>query len=148
MINQKEFTARIQMLIDHYQLSSSAFAENIGVQRSAISHIMSGRNKPSLDFIMKVLKAFPEVEIHWLLNGKGNPPGSFQSNVEADSIMPSAEQNQPAPSLFPEASGEVSQEQPIRIPSLPEKAVQDPSKKISRIIICYSDHSFEEYTPG
>ena len=57
--------------MDYYNESASSFAEKIGVQRSSISHILSGRNKPSLDFVLKVLSSFPEVELYWLLNGKG-----------------------------------------------------------------------------
>ena len=48
-------------------LSASAFADKIEVQRSSISHILSGRNKPSLEFIQKVLTAFPKVSSDWLL---------------------------------------------------------------------------------
>jgi transcriptional regulator with XRE-family HTH domain len=74
MINNEAFTKRLQKVIDFYDESASSFAEKIGVQRSSISHILSGRNKPSLDFIMKVLSSCPEVELYWLLNGKGTFP--------------------------------------------------------------------------
>lgn len=52
--------------------SSSQFAEEIGVQPSGISHIISGRNKPSLDFIMKMLEKYPFLSTEWLLFGKGD----------------------------------------------------------------------------
>jgi transcriptional regulator with XRE-family HTH domain len=71
MINNEAFTKRLQKVIDFYDESALSFAKKIGVQRSSISHILSGRNKPSLDFIMKVLSSCPEVELYWLLNGKG-----------------------------------------------------------------------------
>ncbi|WP_370098658.1 helix-turn-helix domain-containing protein, partial [Xanthomarina gelatinilytica] len=71
MINNEEFSKRLQKVMDYYNESASSFAEKIGVQRSSISHILSGRNKPSLDFVLKVLSSFPEVELYWLLNGKG-----------------------------------------------------------------------------
>ena len=54
------------------------FADKIGVQRSSISHILSGRNKPSLDFILKVTNEFTDVDIYWLLNGKGSFPFNNQ----------------------------------------------------------------------
>ncbi|PNQ73012.1 transcriptional regulator [Hanstruepera neustonica] len=82
MINSKEFTERLEKIIDFYGESASSFAEKIGVQRSSISHILSGRNKPSLDFVLKVLSAYPEVELYWLLNGKGifpNQTASFEN---------------------------------------------------------------------
>ncbi|MCH7524064.1 MAG: helix-turn-helix transcriptional regulator, partial [Bacteroidetes bacterium] len=62
--------------------SASSFAEKIGVQRSSISHILSGRNKPSLDFILKVLSSYPEVELYWLLNGKGIFPVQEQERTK------------------------------------------------------------------
>lgn len=70
------FTQRLQKLLDYYDLSASGFATKIGVQRSSMSHILSGRNKPSLDFTMKVLHTFPEVSIEWLIDGNGTFPKS------------------------------------------------------------------------
>ena len=74
MINTEDFIKRLQKVIDYYGESASSFAEKIGVQRSSISHILSRRNKPSLDFVLKVLSSFPEVELYWLMNGKGHFP--------------------------------------------------------------------------
>lgn len=87
---------RLKIIIDYYQLSSSSFADSLGVQRSSLSHILNGRNKPSLDFIMKVDKTFPEVSLQWLLYNEGAfptskaertpPPAKTQkSNLESDS---------------------------------------------------------------
>jgi len=64
-------TDRISLLIKAKNLSAAQFADEIGVQRSSISHLMSGRNKPSLDLIQKTLQRFPEVSSEWLLFGKG-----------------------------------------------------------------------------
>ena len=66
-----EFNDRITKVIEYTELSPAEFAEEIGVQRSSISHIISGRNKPSLDFIMKIKNKFPDLEWDWLINGKG-----------------------------------------------------------------------------
>ena len=62
---------RISEIINYSQLSASEFADEIEVQRSNISHIPSGRNKPSLDFLMKINERFPELEWDWLILGKG-----------------------------------------------------------------------------
>jgi len=78
MINSENFTKRLQQIIDFYSLSASSFADKIGVQRSSISHILSGRNRPSLDFVMKTLASFPEVDLYWLLNGKGKFPKTIE----------------------------------------------------------------------
>lgn len=74
MLNTSEFTYRLKKVMEYYQLTASLFADKINVQRSSISHILSGRNKPSLDFILKIISEFKEVDIYWLLKGKGNFP--------------------------------------------------------------------------
>jgi len=62
---------RIQLILKTKNISASKFADEIGVQRSSISHILSGRNNPSLDFIQKILKRFPDISSGWILTGKG-----------------------------------------------------------------------------
>ena len=76
MIDTTEFNTRLKKILDYYGLSASAFAEVITVQRSSISHILSGRNKPSLEFITKVVNAFPDIDLLWLLSGVGEVPKS------------------------------------------------------------------------
>lgn len=119
MINTSDFIKRLEKIIQYYGLSASSFAEKIGVQRSSISHILSGRNKPSLEFIMKVLSSFPEVDLYWLLNGKG----SFPNKV--DSIDKKREKPQPT-----------------RIMTSKSASL---AKTIQRVIIFYSDGSFESF---
>ncbi len=80
MINAEQFAHRLQLIMQYYSLSASAFADKIGVQRSSVSHILSGRNKPSLDFVMKVVENFEEVNLYWLLNGKGSFPSVDSEN--------------------------------------------------------------------
>lgn len=74
MINSEAFAKRLEEILKYYDLSASSFAEKIDVGRASISHILSGRNKPSLDFVMKIVKEFSEVELYWLINGKGQFP--------------------------------------------------------------------------
>lgn len=126
MVNSDEFSKRLKTIFDYYDLSASSFADKIDVGRASISHILSGRNKPSLDFVMKVVSTFDEVELYWLLNGKGNFPAS--ENEKEDLNF-----NQK------EATGSASQ------------AIQDATysnrsgKTINRVIIFYDDGSFESY---
>ncbi|WP_417941340.1 helix-turn-helix domain-containing protein [Flavobacterium sp. RS13.1] len=74
MLNTDGFVKRLETVLDYYSLNASAFADKIGVQRSSISHLLSGRNKPSLDFVMKILEVSPEIDLYWLLTGKGDFP--------------------------------------------------------------------------
>ncbi|OAD40843.1 helix-turn-helix domain-containing protein [Polaribacter atrinae] len=115
MVNISEFTARLKQVMEFHQLSASMFADKVGVQRSSISHILSGRNKPSLDFILKVTSEFSDVDMYWLLNGKG----SFPKNSETKAAT--------APTFFNET---------------PTETV---GKKIQRIVVFYSDGTFDEY---
>lgn len=62
---------RIALILQTQNLTVSAFADRIGVQRSALSHVLSGRNNPSLDFVTKILRTFPEIRSQWLLFGEG-----------------------------------------------------------------------------
>ena len=79
MVNSADFVYRVNKIMDYFQLSPSAFADKIKVQRSSISHLLSGRNKPSLDFVLKVVKEFDSVDLYWLLNGKGTFPNKIHS---------------------------------------------------------------------
>jgi len=65
-----EIQNRLQMVMRMNNMNASQFADKIGVQRSSISHILTGRNKPSLDFIQKTLEHFPRVNADWLITGK------------------------------------------------------------------------------
>lgn len=122
MINSSKFTERLQKVIDYYGETASGFAEKIGVQRSSISHILSGRNKPSLDFVMKVLHSYPEVELYWLMNGKGEFP--FQSKI-----------SESPKSNFTATNAKTKTSTP------------DSDSEIEKIIIFYRDGTFKSYKP-
>lgn len=140
MVNSKEFSKRLEKVMDFYDLSAAAFADKINVGRSSISHILSGRNKPSLDFVMKIIENFPEVELHWLLNGKGIFP---KSEVQASTPISektenTSNQKSTQTTFFPSTSNE---EKPI-----PEKIIPPSGKKkIHKIVIFYEDGSFEAF---
>ena len=126
MINNTEFADRLRKIMDYYQLSASAFAQRIQVQRSSISHLLSGRNKPSLDFVMRVVKEFDEVELYWLLNGKGSFP---DSPSEVEETMPFSKEDVSSPSQV----------------NISQPAIGN-TKEIERIVVFYKDGSFKAYT--
>ena len=64
---------RLQQFLELEQLKPAQFADIMGIQRSNVSHILSGRNKPGFDFIQKFLLKFPSVNPDWLLLGRGKP---------------------------------------------------------------------------
>lgn len=137
MVNTEKFASRLNKILDFYDLSAASFADKIEVGRSSISHILSGRNKPSLDFVMKVVKNFPEVELYWLLNGKGKFPSDSESPVETGIIK---NENKPAHSTsIQQPVQNISQEQPNSFPT------GKPGKEIQKIVIFYKDGSFEAF---
>lgn len=77
-------TERVKKIMEDNELSSSQMADKIGVQRSAISHVLSGRNKPSLDFILKVLESFSDVSSEWLLRGQNQEVSSAPNGPESE----------------------------------------------------------------
>lgn len=128
MENNTDFSERLNEIMNYYGLSASAFAELIRVQRSSISHVLSGRNKPSLDFILKLNKAFPDINLYWLLNNTGDminstptTTPSFEKNLKQDSIgkTQTADHN-----------------------------TEFISKEVDRIVIFFKDGTFENYDPN
>ena len=129
----EEIVSRIQRVIDFHGLSVSAFADKIGVQRSSISHLLSGRNKPSLDFVLKLVQAFPEVNLYWLLNGEGNFP--FDSDAPAL-----------GPSKHLDVDTEPAKPSHTELPSPATRNIEM-KKEPFKIVIFYADGTFESFHP-
>ena len=158
MVNIEDFIKRLEIILDYYSLNASSFADKIGVQRSSLSHLLSGRNKPSLDFILKILDVFPDVDLYWILNGKGTFP---KSELKRDSFAAT-----PTPiidNLITETKIEktadlFSDELPSKKNQGEEKMVSDflntqsttlqkTSSEIERIVIFYKNGTFKTYSP-
>lgn len=73
---------RIEYLMNLYGLTPSQFSDKTGIQRASVSHILSNRNKPSLDILLKIYHAFEGVELAWLVAGEGNPPKVNSEDVD------------------------------------------------------------------
>ena len=87
----EEFTNRLLEILENKNLSASQFAEKIGVQRSSVSHVLSKRNKPSLDFIIKISKTFEDISLDWLINGDNTLKSSETTNEKNSSTSISKE---------------------------------------------------------
>ncbi len=114
-----EIGERLRYIIKLHQLTASSFAEKIGVQPSSISHILSGRNKPSIDFIQKVLEHFPKVDAAWLISGK--------QKTEANSLLSTN-------------SNDSKQSEKHKI-----TANKSSDKVLLKVLLLYSDGTTEEY---
>ncbi len=140
---------RIQKIMDAKELSVSTFADEIGVKRPTMTHTMTGRNNPSLDIISKILERFQDVNSDWLLFGKGSmykthssiQPGLFD---QLENSGFAEEQN---------ANLKKEQEQSVKLSAIsfeeekPLKKSKESDKKISKILIFFSDNTFETFLP-
>ena len=153
MVNIDDFIKRLEIILDYYNLSASAFADKISVQRSSLSHLLSGRNKPSLDFIIKVIEVFPEVDLYWILNGKGTFPKSentsnhFEEVKSASIETPFIQTELESPDLFSATANKNFEKeiQPAEINHHTPTA--NTSGTIERIVIFYKDGTFKNYMP-
>lgn len=84
MVEHSKIIERIKRIISDSGLSNSSFADKIGVPRSSISHILSGRNNPSLDLIIKILRNFDDINADFLLKGEVLPPIDNDSKNDLD----------------------------------------------------------------
>ncbi len=151
---------RIKQLITSKGLTSARFADMIGVQRSGISHILSGRNKPSLDLLNKMLLTFPDISADWLITGQG------------DMLISETKKSPSTGELFPPGDEKISEkvaepENVNREEDPPEYVTKkdtekktapkvrevvtvnspDDGKEVEKIVIFYTDRTFREYRP-
>ncbi|MEA3479309.1 MAG: helix-turn-helix transcriptional regulator [Bacteroidota bacterium] len=136
-----EIVIRIELILKARNLSPSKFADEIGVQRSSISHIMSGRNKPSLDLIMKILSRYQDLNTEWLLSGVGvmNKEATLFDSRELDEPIDTAGKKVPGP------PGTLSKSTRDKVKP---GAAFSQDKKIEKVLVFYNDKTFEEFLPG
>lgn len=120
--------SRIRKIINEKNLTNSEFSEQTGIPKSGLSHILSGRNKVSLDYVLKILKAFPEIDTDWLLTGEGN---SEKLNHE-----------------FLEKKDNIDKRVSVTestIKTKIDKQNKEKDKTIEKVIIFYNDNTFKVY---
>ncbi len=153
MVNTQEFSKRLQKILEFYGISATAFSEKLEVNRSTISHLLSGRNKPSLEFVLKVLTEFPEVELYWLLNGVGTFPSSSTSSNSSEKQVekksnPSPQEKFNSDKNLPKPEkviSQISQDSKISELKKTETIQKKENDQIERIVIFYKDGSFKSY---
>jgi transcriptional regulator with XRE-family HTH domain len=145
MVNTDDFIKRLEQILDYYNLNASSFADKIGVQRSSMSHLLSGRNKPSLDFILKIAAIFPDVDLYWILNGKGSFPKIIDPN-----------DNPIIPDSKPPTSIDMFSVPPTPADNIAEETISKKDSKyvnhentdeIEKIVFFYKNGTFKIFTP-
>ncbi|SNB08552.1 helix-turn-helix domain-containing protein [Flavobacterium psychrophilum] len=139
-------------------MSASGFADKVGVQRSSLSHLLSGRNKPSLDLILKINENFPEVDLYWILNGKGNFPEleiKTEPNIQNTTpiLNSNIEENMPEdfPNLFSDEDQNIKN--PVfeniknNFSNTGNTSNAKHNSEIERIVVFYKNGSFKNYLP-
>ena len=141
MLNTESFLKRLEEIMLNNQLSAAAFAERIGVQRSSVSHILSRRNKPSLDFMLKIHEHFREVDLDWLLLGNSKQKPSALPEFSVEESLKISEQARGAKYQ----NIEVLQEKTKRINS---DFNNQTSEEIVQIIQLHKNGTFSIYIPN
>jgi len=138
--DRMSISERLQMVIKMNGMTNASFADAIGVQRSSISHVLSGRNNPSVDFIQKILDTFPKVDANWLVAGR---KVGRVSEVVTD----------PAPVLtdLVAESSVVEDEEPAPYnarPSVKAPVKEGTVRQVAKVVIFYNDGTYEEVGKG
>ncbi|MBL0737969.1 helix-turn-helix transcriptional regulator [Flavobacterium sp. GN10] len=152
MVNIDDFVKRLESVLEYYGLNASAFADQIGVQRSSMSHLLSGRNKPSLDFVMKILEVFPDVDLYWILIGKGTfPKSNTEEKVETQkSSSPILSNQNMSKDLFSTIeinSEEEEKRENKKSPVLKNEKLNLEDDEIEKIVLFYKNGTFKAYSP-
>ena len=144
---------RLLDILKHFNFSPSTFAEKLGVQRSSISHLLSGRNKPSFDFLTRMMTEIPELNMEWVINGKGsmlkkqavptvnktlfdmennlNDKGNSQKTSKTDFIQKDI----------------TTQEKESKFTNVNMFNVSS-TKTVIKIVLFYNDHTWQEFLPS
>ncbi len=141
--------SRIKRFMDYKSISSSELADTIGVQRSNVTHVLHGRNKPSFQFIAKLLETYPEISAKWLIMGNGNMLEDGQ--IDQQQLFPEdvKQEKLKAPEL--KVTNKANEVTPPQIPfqqANTANSVAPATKEIERIVVFYTDQTFKEYGPS
>lgn len=133
---------RLNKLLKYKGLTSAQFADHIDVQRSSISHILSGRNKPSFDFIKKTLSNYPDISPEWLILGQGEMLKS--KNNTNSTINVSKNSNDLFNTVRSEDQAEyITNKKDENESHIPK--ITNVNKNLIKIILFYDDGSFEDF---
>lgn len=157
-LNTDFMNNRIKRFMDYKGITPSELADAIGVQRSNITHVLHGRNKPGFQFITKMLETFPEINAKWLLTGedemlvKGKETEKTkekQATLFSNIVPPVNIDREEA--AMPEKPKPAEKETAITaqpVPEILQSVIADDSRKIESIVVFYTDQTFKQYIPS
>jgi len=137
---------RIIKIIEDKTLTNTQFADKIQIQRSSLSHILSGRNNPSLDVIVKILNTFPEISPEWLIKGLGNPYVDTNNQVIIDKPSVKEEERHDVLWNLVEVGKNTKEKASNNVKkSTNTKNIPSNTKEISSIIVLFSDGTYDTF---
>ena len=132
---------RLNAILKHFRINASQFADEIGVQRASVSHVLSERNKPGFDFVQKILSTYPSISAEWLITGQGDMLKA--KNVEQ--FLFSEEDTDERKITDSKKSDKHQSKEAFTGIDVNKTILKD--RNIEKIIVFYSDKSFGEYFP-
>ena len=139
---------KLEYLLREKQLSATSLARLLEIQPSGISHIMSGRNKPSFDLVVKILTAFPDINPDWLLLDSDEVYRRGGTSSTRDLFGFDDQLSQSDPSLGVNENIEFSEsknrEENLQINNF--SSAKNSGKSVDRIVVLYSDGTFESFS--
>lgn len=164
---------RVKQILESKAYTPSRFADHIGVPRATVSHILSGRNKPSLEVVQKILDAFPDMSADWLVKGKGSmgksAPSLFETMASEEITHKDTgsgiEKNEPGEKLdqkpakmdknLQKSGSDTTHDIDIKSTGITQvahdakpSAHEKKHKKSVKIIIMYADGTYSEHVPS
>jgi transcriptional regulator with XRE-family HTH domain len=145
---------RIRQIMEHENLTPAKFADKLQISRAVISHILNGRNNPSLDVVLKILSQMDYINPEWLLTGKG-PMYIKEKEKESATGEPDLFSRKDVNAAHDTQQSEERTESAVKSTffngqQAANKAITTqlrPEKKIDRIIIYYDDNTYETFIP-
>ena len=143
---------RIKKIIEFENISYSKFADDVGIQRSGVSHLISGRNNPSLEVIQKIIEAYDYINIEWLLLGKGEMIKDDKKEDLGDLFSHSSNNEEVVKEIKHTEENNSESDKNLTgntVSEILSHSQEDnfPDKKIFKIVIFYSDKTFSEFSP-
>jgi transcriptional regulator with XRE-family HTH domain len=143
---------RIQKIIEDKNLSPSNFADEVGLNRAVVSHILHGRNKPGLENLQRILATYPDINPGWLISGVGP---MYVNGADEQKVPSLFDENEEFPVHSPEKieyAKEMDSKQPTIVAKSPVNQslnMNIPSNvKVKKIAVFYSDNTYEEFVPS
>lgn len=135
---------RLKQFLAAENISQAQFADNINVVRASVSHVLSGRNNPSYDFIRSIMIKYPNLNIEWLMFGKGKMYKEKEvSPVANDVLFPNTDdQLVPTPNELSETYSYIEPQAIMQQTAAIESPL--PPRKVSKIIVLFDDGTYQE----